>query len=1032
MEGIDGGEHLHRDIIAWLVALLPTLRLPAVLIRIWPLSDKAPGQDVPGQAFAELTAVPGFLALDENLVAVLPFGGRTSVFDLAVYWSRTLRRRLAEGEHTATSILIFPGEVVLGSGEPRAIQEHLLQDLEIRRPEPMSDGIFVSGYAANRLRGRFQIEPAVPYLGPSGRRVPIFRLTGERSDPMPWHNPEILGRRVAIDRPTTRERLRQAAGDPRGFLVHGALGIGKSHAVWHFLAERREPTIWIDVGRALPGTSILARRLAAGTAELDDGATIAKDLDGDPEIAVEALTRGLRQVADRLGARPRVVCDGVQAITAEDRDLLCRLVAEPRSAETCRWVLIRRTGGEEHTDLARLAKVEVPAMSTEELDEFQSRLFAGLEMSEEMTAAFTGVAAGNPFVLEEILLELAHSGLVRRVYGSYFFDGGTDVVYEPSPYWIGQVEAEARRLGEPLPLRLLAASRLIVPTDHLALAAAELDVELADGWQRPYLEAGWLTESPSTWGPGLRFAGPAYEKALRGTLVEDATVALRRTLGQILAAKSQSPAGDWHTYRLLAGTPEALTPLLDFSRSGVEHPTRGELFEALQEELREHRQRGGNDAAELEILWNLLPLGRRLDRLRELGPELERALELSVDKPRRLVAFATLQAELDQQQGRYREAERRLRQALAASSEGVDDKRRAAILARLGEILIREQRLEEAQELFEDLLAVVESVDPATSATCHFHLGNIALHRKNPQTALDHHRKAYRIRRDSKLWKTLGASLTALGSVRLTLGDFPRALSHYREAEEVLSKHGSAAELTLARRGIGRALGVLGDYLAAIQQLRKALAERRGRDLISEAAVRLDLAANQLELGNVELALEDARQAHFQLSLAPESGWLGDAEQVLGRVLARQDQDAAGEHLVEARRLHLRHQDPEAAAVDVSLLLGLALERGDMEAILSRFSELETLLESPHPTFDELLSFRLYLAAEWLHQQGPAPESPPVPAAPETYLRRAFQDLVRKTDFLTPDLRHGFLFQIREHRELVNAATRYNLTFPGM
>ena len=51
---------------------------------------------------------------------------------------------------------------------------------------------------------------------------------------------------------------------------------------------------------------------------------------------------------------------------------------------------------------------------------------------------------------------------------------------------------------------------------------------------------------------------------------------------------------------------------------------------------------------------------------------------------------------------------------------------------------------------------------------------------------------------------------------------------------------------------------------------------------------------------------------------------------------------------------------------------------------------------------------------------------------PEGYLRRAYRELMRKTAFLAPELRHTFLYQIREHQDLLDAATRHNLSFPGI
>ena len=54
-------------------------------------------------------------------------------------------------------------------------------------------------------------------------------------------------------------------------------------------------------------------------------------------------------------------------------------------------------------------------------------------------------------------------------------------------------------------------------------------------------------------------------------------------------------------------------------------------------------------AAELDILWSMLPLGRRLGRLGELEPELLRAIVLAAEHPKRQIALLTLKAEHDQE-----------------------------------------------------------------------------------------------------------------------------------------------------------------------------------------------------------------------------------------------------------------------------------------------------------------------------------------------------------------------------------------------
>ena len=105
------------------------------------------------------------------------------------------------------------------------------------------------------------------------------------------------------------------------------------------------------------------------------------------------------------------------------------------------------------------------------------------------------------------------------------------------------------------------------------------------------------------------------------------------------------------------------------------------------------------------------------------------------------------------------------------------------------------------------------------------------------------------------------------------------------------------------------------------------------------------------------------------------------------------------------------------------------MQRGDKEAILGHSSALEHLLKKlPYPPAGEMLYFRLFRAADWLRKSGVEGEV----EEPIEHLRRAYRELMRKTAYLSPELRHSFLYQIREHQDLVNAATEAGLSLPGV
>ena len=117
--------------------------------------------------------------------------------------SRALLERIEAGGATA-GLLIFPGQIEQRGTDLVLVRETLVDDLDRQPPRLPPNEITITGYAASWLGGRYALEKLHLYEAPSGRRLPIFRLVGERFRPHPWHNPEVLGRRVIVERPAVR------------------------------------------------------------------------------------------------------------------------------------------------------------------------------------------------------------------------------------------------------------------------------------------------------------------------------------------------------------------------------------------------------------------------------------------------------------------------------------------------------------------------------------------------------------------------------------------------------------------------------------------------------------------------------------------------------------------------------------------------------------------------------------------------------------------------------------------------------------
>lgn len=1003
--------------------------LPAALMKIWPGEGSASRFE---EALSALASLPGVSLVDAGMVAFFPVGGRSDVFGaaltVAIQWAQSSPSAgegaavgghagsdaAPEGDPDGDQILIFPGQTIHRQDDVTVVPEALLEDIARRRPQLPGGGIYLTGYARGWLRGRHRCHKIEDYLSPSGPRIPLFQWAGEAAQACRWHNEDVLGRRLKVERPALQDGLLALLQHP-AVRVEGLLGSGKSRAVDDALRRLDGPVIWCNLDRALPGDAVLEPRLRRALGDWPELDEVLRSVDHP--------WQALGPLAEHLGHRPRVVCDGLEQLASDELEQLAQWLSAEGADEAAQVILVGRHMPDLPHALRSLPSLLVPPMGPEESAAHLQTASEGLGIGEAMAHHWQDMVAGNPLALEEGIVGLYHHGRIRRVYGSYFFDGASDSEYHLSDHFIRLVEAEVRRLGEPLGMRILAASEQAIPQRQLTRAVVATGTTLGADWLQPFIDAGWVEGTDSPMGPAYKIVSPAFTKALLAPLHREAVTSLRHALGRVMVtSENGAPGNEWRAYRLLAGSPEALPTLLDFSRDSTDAASRYELFEALLTEYRLFQERGGSAKTELALLWSMLPLARRIDRLHELQNELERAIQLAAEVPRRLVALLTLKAELDQEKGRFRAAEEGLKRALELS-DAVDEKHRLRLFLRLGDLLMREDRKHEAREMFTNLLALVEGQGGDLVATCHYYLGNVALSEKQFDEALEHHHAALEIRR-LKEDRRLGASLSALGALHLERGDYPQAGHFFEQAEDVLSRFGGRPEeLSFALRGAGRALTRLGDHTAASRPLKRALELCANRDVLTEAFARLDIADNHLHLGNVSQALSEAREAHFRLSLVTNAPLLGDAELLLGQILMQQSQEeAAREHFEEALRTHRRLADAQRQAMDHSWLLELALRLGDREALLRQSQALEaSLARLPVVPDEEILGFRLFKAFDWLERRQIA-----VPAA-LPFLERAYRELMRKTSYLEPDQRHNFLFQNREHEELLAAAAKYHL-----
>ncbi|MGE0639636.1 MAG: tetratricopeptide repeat protein [Thermoanaerobaculia bacterium] len=962
--------------------------LPAAALLAWDPS----GSGAIERLTAAAARTAGVIPAGPGCWLLLPVPGDPAIFDRAVALAGDLVRDDSGGKRPVTArLVVVPAAARVGPGV-ELVAEPLLEELRATRPDLAPGKILLTTHAALQLEGSHSVEAAGNLSLGAGRLIPLTSVRPRAVAIPTWRNPEVLSRSIKwVGRPVIEADLRRRLKEPV-LRLEGPFGVGKTRLLWEVLRGAGEAAIWRDAG-----SRILT--------------PIARELAGEP-------LRPIRVVYDHLDVAPPTVWAEIE-----------ELGKHPGLGSELQIVLVSRTPIDVLRDLSGDAPLFVDAPDEAAWGQLTTQLFRGLSLPEPVAQELASGVARNPFALEESLLFLVRDRKLRQVFGSFFFSGAEGPTrLQPSRRFIAHVEAEAMRHGASLALRLLTLAETAVPASELGSAALALGGERPEGdWSAGNLAAGLVVADAGPWGDGIALASPAIRRALADTLEEPVRERLRSELGELLAARSSTAEELWASYGMLKGTESGAGVLIDAVRSSSRLP-REPLFTALRLELASLQERGNEPRLENDLLWILLPLARRLGRLHELAPALERGFELARDQPQRFLAIASLRADLAQMAGHYPEAEAVLRQALAASRDG-DNRRKEMLLVELGRVLVRQGKTAEASDLFAKALAVAEHRGRrGFAATCRFLLGNVAFHEFRLEEAHALHIETLEARRREG-GGGVAASLTALGAVALARGDAPSALAYFEEARELLANDRSEAEEAFALVGVGRAMNRLGDVAGAAPVLRRALALREGRDdTMGEAIARLAVAENLLLLDQPDNALAEARKAHFSLSLLPAGEPLADANQLLGRIQSRlRRYEAALAHFDEAADLHEALGKSAGRLTDLAHRIEAEIGRARAEGVRTTYEQLQREMERlPLAPSRELLDFQLYLAAEWLETKFKER------LAPVKHLEKAFDELMRLTAFLESSKRQRFLFQVPLNRAIMEAATRKDLSLPSI
>jgi tetratricopeptide (TPR) repeat protein len=1016
------------------------LRLPVAVVRFWDAGGGPPPAVLP----AALPANAGIHVLAEDRFLVLPAAGDPAIFDTAVHWCRRLLAGGATaGQPSPLAALITPTEAIASGSGVRPVANALSEDLDRRPPQVEAGRIYLTAWAARILERSHTLEAGTSYQGPSGTSVPLMEVGRPAPSLEPWRNPEIFNRPVKlVERQNHGPRLSATLGGV-GVRLEGPLGCGKSRLVAACLDERAAVRLWLQAQPARRGgPSLLAQiagQLLAPTAHQ-------RQDPHHPRIEPAELNRlrGLFDAARKAGRQRlndwlritlasvdagmetplHLVIDDAEQLEPGDLDLASGLLQE-RGKHGLRLIFAGRARTWPPA-LESLPRIELPPLDEEEMGRFAERLLAGLSLPEPVRERLVKATNGFPFALEEGMIELIREKEVRRIYGSFFFGGQESAHYRPSLRLVCHVEAEAARLGAASALRLAALAGVAVPAGELATAAEIHDRRPTDGWDARALAAGLAQPRETPWGDGIAPACPAFGRALVRSTDAETGERAQRLVGELLAARGGTGEAHWAAYKLLENSAEGVAALLEAVQSSFGKTLgREETLAALTAELKSHQERGGHAAMALKLLWQILPVARRLGRLNEYEEELAFAVEAAANDPRRLLALASVKAELEQEAGRYDEAEATIQGALKLA-KGIDLRRQALLLIQLGRLFVHKRRYDEARQLFDSLRHTLEQQKlPPLAASCRFYLGNIAMHENKLEEAARHHHSALEARRAQNLPGPAGLSLSAMGAVDLARGHYPQALAAYEQAYELLVEHGKPTDVSYTLMGVGRTLSLLGDYTAATKPLRRALKLRAGRDDVAgESIAQLEVAKNYLHLGRPDAALKEAREALFRLELLSLPGPTADAEALLGRIhLAQRQYERSRKHLATALATHRSLDLAAPSAFDLAWLLDVALGSDDAESVRRYAIDLKALVDrADRMDMAERLQLRMFRGLEYLGEHGHKVMGARV------HLETAYREVLRKAAHLEPEDRHRFLLQIEDNQAILDAAARLGLT----
>lgn len=642
--------------------------------------------------------------------------------------------------------------------------------------------------------------------------------------------------------------------------LKGEAGIGKSRLVHEFLKEQcsGDPSLMVLQGQTLSyaqpayslWTSVLRNLLNLGPGdrmdygrlrqmfeqltggdELEDslpflaqllsiksGDRRLSELDSE-SVALETKI-AFRNLIKTLASRKNlmVVLDDLHWIDSTCTGVLEFIIENCPANKPVLFLLVGRCERDDGTPVefrfgsryADLVEIPISSMDVEECRGIVSTMLSGIgnegtaQVSSRTMGFLLDHSRGNPFFLEELVLDMVESGVICKTGGNWDFSRPVDEIYVP-PSLTGLLQSRLDRLSEEQRVSLQKSSVLGFEFRMSLYSKLLKELGLNENTNRIFssLERRQFLLGKEAAGEYLyEFRHILIHDTVYSTILDSNKKLLHRITAGLIeeeVSDNEEEAAEILTYHWdRAGDRSKAVHWgiisLRHAVAAYQHERVLELSEKLESRIREEPLDGENIHQILEVML------RRYETLSLLGKRREEevlllSMEELADRLESLEWKGKVQSAMGSHfriTGRIDEAEDRYRKALEIQTAAENRASQAKVLCNLGILFRARGEMNEAMDYFHSALDSnrdsknlwVEGVILGNLGNLYFDLGQL-------DESIEFYQKTLDLSREVGDRRSEGIALGNLGNPWNSKGDLEKALRYYREALEIHRETGN-------------------------------------------------------------------------------------------------------------------------------------------------------------------------------------------------------------------------------------------------